>query len=228
MNASKPTRESIRALLIRSDAAVEEALLRLHARQTSDEKRGKDAKHRNSRGFSAAHAFRGSKYAEWIIGMRLERMVPPGQALRRQDHKDSARELVLHYLDQLLEEADAKQTASAPDRRSQRAASQHEADLEDARSHAEFSSRRDDNLQIPLPAVSSMVIARAPWRGCRTLAELSLGGTSSAGESSVEIPLGSSGLIIAVERLGDGTGAVRILFGTVDAWFMASQLSEVR
>jgi hypothetical protein len=106
-----PTPEQIRALLSagdeRSDRAVEEALLRLHARQTTDEQRARDTKYRNNRGFSAAHARKGSKFASWITDMRRDGAVP-GKAFRSRAKLEEARALALHYVGQLHEEAVAK------------------------------------------------------------------------------------------------------------------------
>ena len=110
--AAPPTQDQIRALLEASDRAVEEAILRLHARQTQDEQAARDTKHRNHRGFSAAHARTGSKYAGWIIGMRANGS-RPGDCLKRGDHKAKARDLALRYVRQLHEEAMAKWTARA-------------------------------------------------------------------------------------------------------------------
>ena len=245
MDATKqprPTRESIRALLQRSDAAVEEALLRLHARQTTDEKRAKDAKHRNSRGFSAAHARRGSKYAEWIVGMRRDHKAQPGQGLRRQDHKDAARELVLHYVDQLLEEAEAKWDAAhaspapapAPVRDPDEAAMDamvQEAELDEARRVAEFKARRDDNLQVPAHRPGTAVTTRLRW-GYRTLADLELSGTHEGDLRRIEVRPESKpeahGLVVAAGRLDDGTPACRVLVGRTNAWVRSADLTVKR
>lgn len=110
--AGPPTPEQIRELLDRSDYAVEEAVLRLFERQTRDEQAARDTRHRNSRGFSAAHARLGSKYAGWIRGMRAKGS-RPGTCLQRADHKVKARDLVRHYVRQLHEKATAKWEALA-------------------------------------------------------------------------------------------------------------------
>lgn len=119
MNATfKPiTQDAIRSLLQRSDAAVEEAILRLYERQTQDEKRSHDAKYRNRRGFSGRDAALGTKYAQWIIGMRRDHKAKPGEGLHRADHKANAREIALRYTRQLLEEATEKAAARAACRR---------------------------------------------------------------------------------------------------------------
>ncbi len=92
------TRESIRALLQRSNKAVERAMVVLHERQTSDEKAASVTRHTNQRGFSAAHAHRGSYYARWVLS---------GRNLTGH-HLTSAREIALHYVGQLLDEAERK------------------------------------------------------------------------------------------------------------------------
>lgn len=112
VHTGPPTQDQIRELLDRSDHAVEEAVLRLFERQTQDEQAAKDTKHRNSQGFSAAHAKLGSKYAGWIRGMRAKG-TRPGDCLQRADHKAKARVLVRHYVRQLHEEATAKWEALA-------------------------------------------------------------------------------------------------------------------
>ena len=91
-----PTPEQIRTLLSagdeRSDRAVEEALLRLHARQTTDEqrarKRERDARRRQ-------------------LDMRRDGAAP-GKAFRSRAKLEEARALALHYVGQLHEEAMAK------------------------------------------------------------------------------------------------------------------------
>lgn len=103
MEARKWTEDSIRELLAVSDLAVERAVLAIHARQTADERSSRQTKHRNARGWSAAHDKRGSYYAGWISsGRRLT-----GR------HLAKAREIVLHYAAQLLEVAEAKSTRQA-------------------------------------------------------------------------------------------------------------------
>ena len=96
------TRESIRALLQRSDKAVERAMVVLHERQTCDEKAASVTRHTNQRGFSAAHAHRGSYYARWVNG---------GRHLTGH-HLTSAREIALHYVGQLLDAAQRKSQRS--------------------------------------------------------------------------------------------------------------------
>lgn len=42
-------------------------MIALYKRQTEDEKRDRDTKHSNARGFSVAHSARGSYYARWVL-----------------------------------------------------------------------------------------------------------------------------------------------------------------
>lgn len=89
------TRDEINALINRSDAAVERAMVVLFERQTTDEQRSEDTKHQNSVGFSAAHARTGSYLAKWVLsGKHLN-----GRFL------DRARHIALLHSKQLVEEA---------------------------------------------------------------------------------------------------------------------------
>jgi hypothetical protein len=95
------TKESIVALLDRSDVAVERAILAIYRRQTLDEQSSSETKHRNGIGFSGAHAPLGTYYAKWILsGRRLS-----GK------HLVKARNMTKHYVAQLLQEAESKQAA---------------------------------------------------------------------------------------------------------------------
>ena len=94
---TKHTTKTIRDLLARNDLAVERAILAIYARQTADEKATSDTRHTNARGFSAAHASRGSYYARWIASGRHLTGV----------HLTTARELSLHYTRQLLDIAES-------------------------------------------------------------------------------------------------------------------------
>lgn len=66
MDKSSP--EYIRALLDRSDYAVERAILAIFNRQTEDEKVGKTTIHSNGVGFSGFDSSTGTYYAKWILG----------------------------------------------------------------------------------------------------------------------------------------------------------------
>lgn len=91
------TEDSIRDLLKSSDRAVERGILAIYARQTADEQSVGDTRHLNARGFSAAHASRGSYYARWLEkGNKLT-----GKHLQR------ARRFILHYVRQLVEIANS-------------------------------------------------------------------------------------------------------------------------
>lgn len=89
----------IEALLLKSDKAVNRAIVVLYNRQTRDERAVSDTKHTNKIGFSAAHARRGSYYGRWCSS---------GRTLSGR-HLVKARELVLHYTQQLADEANARE-----------------------------------------------------------------------------------------------------------------------
>jgi hypothetical protein len=92
------TKESIRALLETNDKAVERAIIVLFERQTNDEQVQSVTRHDNQRGFSAAHASKGSYYARWIkSGRRLTGY-----------HLQNARRITQHYTHQLLLAAQEK------------------------------------------------------------------------------------------------------------------------
>lgn len=94
----KNTAEYIGYVLTTNDKAVERAIVVLYNRQTNDEKRDKNTRHRNGRGFNGADARIGSYLAEWILkGNRLS-----GKWMLK------ARELAFFYMGQLVEEATLK------------------------------------------------------------------------------------------------------------------------
>ena len=96
----KHSKETIRALLVRSDLAVERAILAIFARQTETEQHAEVTVACNGQGFSAFHAKPGTYYAKWLLsGRHLT-----GQHLAR------ARKLSLHYVGQLLLIAQEKQS----------------------------------------------------------------------------------------------------------------------
>ena len=89
------TKDFIANLLRTNDAAVERAMVVLYERQTQDERSTSTTRHHNQRGFSSAHASKGSYYARWVrSGRRLTG-----------HHLDRARKIALHYTSQLLEAA---------------------------------------------------------------------------------------------------------------------------
>lgn len=92
------TQDSIKALLASNPRAVERAMLVLFARQTEDERVTSHTRHDNSRGFSAAHASKGSYYARWVRD---------GRHLTGH-HLDNARRIASRYTRQLLEEIQLK------------------------------------------------------------------------------------------------------------------------
>jgi hypothetical protein len=88
----------IEAILRLNDKAIGRAMIVLYDRQTRDEKVVSDAKYTNKVGFSAAHAKRGSYYGRWCQS---------GRELTGH-HLVKAREIALHYTQQLADEANAK------------------------------------------------------------------------------------------------------------------------
>ena len=87
--------ESIRGLLKTSDKFVERSIVKIFERQTDDEQYMEETKVHNKRGFSSAHARRGSYYAKWIIA---------GKHLTGK-HIEIGRRLILHYVKQWVEVA---------------------------------------------------------------------------------------------------------------------------
>lgn len=61
------TKESIIQLLCTNDRALARALVVLYQRQTADEKSNQITRHLNGRGFSAAHAKRGTSMAQFYL-----------------------------------------------------------------------------------------------------------------------------------------------------------------
>lgn len=94
----------IKALLLRSDKAVQRALVVIYDRQTRDEKASDDTKHQNQMGFSCFHVKSGSYLACWVLS---------GRNLTGK-HLERARKLVCHYTRQLVEVARAKRAATSP------------------------------------------------------------------------------------------------------------------
>ena len=103
MSENNWTPDAIRALLDRSDKAVERAVVAIYNLQTHDEQAREDTIHRNGVGFAACHAHRGSYYARWILA---------GRHLTGQ-HLDKARRMVRHYVGQLNEIATAHAAEAA-------------------------------------------------------------------------------------------------------------------
>jgi hypothetical protein len=102
MNATKWTEESITALLVNNDRAVERAILAIYDRQTADEKSAQTTRHSNRMGFSWASAQLGSYYAKWIkSGRKLTGT-----------HLDRARKMAIKYRRQLCAIAADKATTA--------------------------------------------------------------------------------------------------------------------
>ncbi len=85
------TPETIKALLDRSQEAVERAVVAIYRRQTEDEQAAYETKHHNRVGFAACHAALGTYYAKWILS---------GKHLSG-SHVKRARRMVRHYAGQL-------------------------------------------------------------------------------------------------------------------------------
>ena len=92
------TKESIAHLLRTNDLAVERAMVVLYERQTHDERASSTTSHDNKRGFTCAHASKGSYYARWVKS---------GRHLTGY-HLERARKIALHYTGQLLDAARQK------------------------------------------------------------------------------------------------------------------------
>ena len=63
------TREQIDAMLRTNDAAVERAIIRLFTMQNADEQQWATTNAQNGRGFGAADARAGTRFARWLQGM---------------------------------------------------------------------------------------------------------------------------------------------------------------
>lgn len=97
------TKDEIAELLMTRDAAVERALLHLHAHQLQDEQAGRYTKHDNKVGFNKMDAGFGSRLAEWL---ESGKKFSPKQSA-------AARKLVLKYAGQLARYATAEATKTA-------------------------------------------------------------------------------------------------------------------
>jgi len=233
----KPTRELIERKLNESDAAVEEAILRIYERQTADEKSSKDTRHDNQRGFSCRDVKLGSKYAQWIKGMR-EKGAQPGTCLRRQDHRDAARAISLRYTRQLLEEAEAKYAAAIaarppitddPDLDEERRMQwlEQQAEREESRQVAEFKMRRDEQLQLMgLFKPGALVNCNGSRYGFDTFEDLVSGDYNRSKTFSRKSPLDFLGRGIVVETRANGANApgVRVMFSKATLWVQANWL----
>lgn len=69
------TREQIDAMLLTNDAAVERAIIRLFTMQNEDEQQWATTNAQNDRGFGAADARAGTRFARWLQGMDNKNVV---------------------------------------------------------------------------------------------------------------------------------------------------------
>ena len=97
------TTETIKALLLKNDRAVERAIIVLFNRQTHTEQQAGHTSESNGRGFNAFDAESGSYYAKWIQS---------GRSLSGR-HLEKARKMSQRYVRQLLEEVELKNAAGA-------------------------------------------------------------------------------------------------------------------
>lgn len=95
----------------RGRRAVERGLVLIYSRQTQDERRIKDTKHSNGAGFSAAHARKGSRLAQWIL-KNYSKENPVFHPLTGRFIAEG-RELIIHYASQLADIANAKEARRA-------------------------------------------------------------------------------------------------------------------
>ena len=106
------TREAVEAVLVRNDAvgmhAVGRALVHLRNRQTDDEIRTESTNHTNNRGFTQAHARRGTSMAAFYerTGFLTKKQVEWWQS----SASEEGRPRILIYWKQILEEANLKET----------------------------------------------------------------------------------------------------------------------
>ena len=69
------TRDQIDAMLRTNDAAVERAIIRLFTMQNEDEQQWATTNAQNGRGFGAADARAGTRFARWLQGMDNKNVV---------------------------------------------------------------------------------------------------------------------------------------------------------
>ncbi len=126
-------KDAIKALLMRDDVigrlALTTALIRLYARQTSDEQASGTTRVRNGRGFSAFHDKQGTYMAQYCLGATRQfpkGMITPDQwdteveKLKRNEstpirllngdkYLARARKVALFHINQLVEEAEIRE-----------------------------------------------------------------------------------------------------------------------
>jgi len=98
------TKAEIVSLLLNNDRALCRALVVLNNRQTPDEQVSESTRYLNGRGFSAAHAPRGTSMANFF--KRTGFLTPRQKAWWRESVRGTPR--IAMYAEQLLEEAQAK------------------------------------------------------------------------------------------------------------------------
>lgn len=101
----KITAQDIKALLERSDRAVERAVVLIYHRQTADERAGEVTVHSNGVGFNAFDAEILSSFAKQI---ELNRWNMPEGRILSAKQMVIARRKMMRYTRQLIEEAEAK------------------------------------------------------------------------------------------------------------------------
>lgn len=126
-------KDAIKALLMRDDVvgrlALSTALVRLYARQTSDEQQSGTTRVRNGRGFSAFHDKQGTYMAQYVLGATRQfpkGMITPDQwdaeveklkankstpirLLNGDKYLARARKVALFHINQLVEEAEIRE-----------------------------------------------------------------------------------------------------------------------
>jgi hypothetical protein len=108
------TRTQIDSILLRSDAAVERAIIVLFERQTADEQRQADTNVHNNRGFASCDARAGTRFARFLLGMD-----PIASRIFRRYCKNGesvigrARRIAIKHSRQLAEEANLKAQGAA-------------------------------------------------------------------------------------------------------------------
>jgi hypothetical protein len=96
------TKETIRETLATSTIMVERSLLKLYARQTSDEQAAKTTSHSNGQGFNGTDANILTSFAQWIE-KGAQKNIPEGKRLSEKQ-LIIARKKLAKYAGQLLEE----------------------------------------------------------------------------------------------------------------------------
>lgn len=96
------TRESVIAKLQTSDILVERSLLKLYARQTTDEQASLTTKHTNGMGFNGVDSFILTSFSQWILKLQ-DSGRPEGKRLSDKQ-RAIARKKLVKYVGQLMED----------------------------------------------------------------------------------------------------------------------------